>query len=31
MVDEEGRAKCKIRFLQAVQLEEDFFDSAYAK
>ena len=29
LIDEEGRAKCKSRFLQAVQLEEDFFDNAY--
>lgn len=31
LIDEEGRAKCKSRFLQAVQLEEDFFDNAYAE
>ena len=31
LIDEEGRAKCKSRFLQAVQLEEEFFDNAYAE
>mmetsp|Transcript_20110 Transcript_20110/g.57710 ORF Transcript_20110/g.57710 Transcript_20110/m.57710 type:complete len:227 (-) Transcript_20110:1187-1867(-) len=31
LIDEKDRAKCKTRFLQAVQLEEDFFDNAYAK
>lgn len=30
LTDENGRDKCKIAFLQTVQLEEDFFDMAYA-
>mmetsp|Transcript_66007 Transcript_66007/g.154450 ORF Transcript_66007/g.154450 Transcript_66007/m.154450 type:complete len:221 (+) Transcript_66007:65-727(+) len=29
-LDAEGRERCKARFLQAVQLEEDFFENAYA-
>lgn len=28
-IDENGREACKQRFLQAIQLEEDFFDQAY--
>ena len=30
LLDQEGRDRCKKRFLQAVQLEEDFFDYACA-
>lgn len=30
MLDEAGRAACQRRFLQAVQLEEEFFDFAYS-
>ena len=30
MIDDDGKEACKKRFLQAVQLEEDFFDNAYA-
>jgi len=30
LLDETGRAACQRRFLQAVQLEEDFFDFAYS-
>lgn len=29
LIDDESRDKCKRRFLQAVQCEEDFFDNAY--
>ena len=29
LIDEAGRRACKERFLQAIQLEEDFFDFAY--
>ena len=28
-LDESGKEACRARFLQAVQLEEDFFDDAY--
>jgi thiaminase len=28
LIDEAGRRACKERFLQAIQLEEDFFDFA---
>lgn len=30
LIDEDEREKCKSRFLRAVQLEEDFFNNAYA-
>lgn len=30
LMDDQGREKCKNRFLQAVQYEEDFFEFAYA-
>lgn len=30
LISESEREACKQRFLQAVQLEEDFFDNAYA-
>ena len=29
LIDEEGRNKCKNAFLEAVKLEEDFFEMAY--
>jgi len=29
LVDDDERERIKVRFLQAVQLEEDFFDYAY--
>lgn len=29
LLDESGKEACRARFLQAVQLEEDFFDDAY--
>lgn len=29
LIDEEGKEKCKVAFLRAVQLEEDFFEMAY--
>lgn len=29
LLDEAGKLSCKERFLQAIQLEEDFFDFAY--
>lgn len=29
-LDEEGKQRCRRRFLEAVQLEEDFFETAYA-
>ena len=28
-VDEEEKTKCRLRFVEAVQLEEPFFDNAY--
>ena len=31
LIDEEGKKRCKKRFLQAIQLEEDFFENAYLK
>jgi len=30
LIDEEGRKKCKDAFLRTVQLEEEFFEMAYA-
>ena len=30
LIDDEGKAKCKAAFLRAIQLEEDFFEMAYA-
>lgn len=30
LIDEAGRQVCKERFLQAIRLEEDFFDYAYS-
>ena len=30
-LDDDGKAKCRERFLQAVQLEEDFFEFCYKK
>lgn len=30
LLDEEGRSKCKNAFLRAVQVEEEFFEMAYA-
>lgn len=30
IIDRDGREKCKKAFLRAVQLEEEFFDMAYA-
>lgn len=30
LLDDEGRERCKKRFLEAVQCEEDFFDFAYS-
>lgn len=30
LLDEDGRNKCENAFLRAVQLEEEFFDMAYA-
>mmetsp|Transcript_36212 Transcript_36212/g.87397 ORF Transcript_36212/g.87397 Transcript_36212/m.87397 type:complete len:100 (+) Transcript_36212:650-949(+) len=30
LIDEDGRTKCKNAFCYAVQLEEEFFDMAYA-
>lgn len=30
LIDEEGKQKCKAAFLRAIQLEEDFFEMAYA-
>lgn len=30
MLDDEGKQKCKEAFLRAIQLEEDFFEMAYA-
>ena len=29
LIDEAEREKCKLRFLEAVQIEERFFDNAY--
>jgi hypothetical protein len=29
-LDDDGRAACQKRFLQAIQIEEDFFDNSYA-
>jgi len=29
LIDMEGKAACKRRFLEAIQLEEDFFENAY--
>jgi len=29
LIDDTGKQACKERFLQAIQLEEDFFDYAY--
>lgn len=31
LIDDDGKQKCKKAFLRAVQLEEDFFEMAYAK
>jgi thiaminase/transcriptional activator TenA len=30
LIDDEGKEKCKAAFLRAIQLEEDFFEMAYA-
>jgi thiaminase/transcriptional activator TenA len=30
LMDQQGRDRCKERFLQTVQLEEDFFDFTYS-
>ena len=30
LIDDEGKKKCRDAFLQAVQLEEDFFEMAYS-
>jgi thiaminase/transcriptional activator TenA len=30
LLDDAGRAACQKRFLQAIQIEEDFFDNSYA-
>ncbi len=31
LIDENGRERCRTRFLEAVQCEEDFFDFAYSE
>lgn len=30
LIDDAGKEKCKAAFLRAIQLEEDFFEMAYA-